>query len=885
MSAMPAGRALSFVFTDVEGSTQLWDAEPEAMTDALDRHDRVLTAAIRAQHGEVVKHTGDGLLAVFDEAAAAVSAAIDAQRALATEVWPTGRPLRVRIGVHTGLASERNGDYFGLEVSRAARIMDAGHGGQILLSEATWSAAAPGLAAEVTRRELGAHHLKGVREPEALHQVAAPGLETSFPPLRTTHLVAHNLPVERTPLVGREVDLERIDGLLSTGPVVTLTGPGGVGKSRLARAVGRAWLGRCADGVFVVGLGPVDDADLLVGRVASALGMPTDGSPVNRQMLVDYLSPLSLLLLVDDAEHLADAVVALMDDVTASAPEVRVVVTSREVLGLAGERVVAIDPLDVGPGGAAVRLFLERSDAAGAATADLDAVLALCRRLDGLPLAIELAAGNAAQLEPGQILEQLDAGLGLASRHGRSGGRWASLDDMLAWSYDLLDADHRAALRALSVFSDGFTVEQATAVLGPTADPVRTGALLADLAAASLVGRRRSEDRTDHVLLGVLRAFARDRARDEGETSTLAARHRDRFLAEAESRSWPVRCNSTRGALEAERHLDDHLRSIAHSRDEGRDDLALRALASLGAVWWMLPYADECRALLDTSPLPEDDELAAEVLLIQAATAIVSDNFVGSRTLLAEATARATGRGFGVEPMIWGFRAATELSDLSSGLALLATGRSVDVDGAWAAFFDHFEGDLYLMYGDAESARAAYDRALATYDWDEYLWWATSALSCQAMAHHLRAEDDEAIAVGRTAVDLAATEPRLLSASARAVVVACPLAAQGEVTAAAALLSTCLAAAREHRHLTWAKGEPLGGVAALAHHHGDHAIAGDLLAVVEREGLALRSPWQFALHVHYVREHATVTDEPPPSTPLALDDGVDLAEGYLAALA
>lgn len=876
----------TFVYTDLQDSTVFWEREPEPMVPAMARHDELIESAVGAAGGVVVKHTGDGILSAFGDAAAGVRAAVAMQRGLAEVAWPTSLPLRVRIGVHTGRATPHKGDYYGVEVARAARVMDAGHGGQVLVSGPAWSAAS-GVDPEVGVLALGPHVLKGLREPEELLQVVAPGLGREFPPLRAASLAVHNLPPERTPFIGREGDLERVAAALGAATVVTLAGPGGVGKSRLARAVGRERLGRDRDGVFTVDLGALDDPDLLTGRVAAVVDMPTGGEPVDRPTLVAYLAPRSLLLILNDVEHLADAVADFVDDLLAAAPALRLLLTSREALGVPGEQVVTVDPLPVDDrdptGGPAVRLFLDRVAAAGAdpdeiAVAD---VVALCRRLDGLPLAIELAAASGAHLAPAEILAQLDAGVGLGGRR-RTGGRWGSLDETLGWSYDRLDPPLQAAFRAVSVFQGEFSADRAAAVLGDGVDAVAATRLLAGLAATSLLTRHRHEGVPVHRLLGVVRDFAHGRAVEAGDAALLAERHRDRLLAEAESVDWPRRTNSTRWALALERSLDDHRAALDQATAAGRLDLVARHLSSLCGLWWVLPHADEGRERFDRLGQPDDPALAAATAMAGAAASIGGDDFVRSRELLDLAITRLDGRTLPIEPIVWGFRGVTELGRLDAGLALLDRGRVADTTSAWAPFLDHFEGDLRLMAGQVGEAHDAYDRALAAFDWDEYLWWATAGLSCQAAALHLRGEHDRSVEAGRAAVDLAAGEPRLLSTAGRAVVVAYPLAALGADAEAAELLVASLAAGREQQHLTWARGEALGGVAGLAHHRGDHDVAGTLLGFTADSGQAFRSPWQFALHVQYARQHEAVTGQAPDAAGAGIDEAVALAERYLA---
>jgi hypothetical protein len=336
--------------------------------------------------------------------------------------------------------------------------------------------------------------------------------------------------------------------------------------------------------------------------------------------------------------------------------------------------------------------------------------------------------------------------------------------------------------------------------------------------------------------------------------------------------------------LAAERALDDHRAAIDHSAAEGRPDLVVRHVSALCGLWWMLPHAEEGTQRLEVAGDPADEALGVAALMVRAAASLGSDDFAQSRELLVAATERGAGLGLSFEPLLWGFRAVTELGRQARGLAHLAVGRAADADAEWGPFLDHCEGDLRLMAGDVREALVAYDRELAASDWDEYLWFATSALSTKAVAHHLQGEHDLAVTVGQAAVDLAAAEPRLLSSTGRSVIVAYPLAAQGQVQQAAALLTSCFSTSREHAHLQWARGEPLGGVAGLAHHRGDHDVAGTLLGVTAASGQAFRSPWQFALQVHYARAHEAATGAPPTDGGLSVDQAVSLAEEYVAAI-
>ncbi len=401
MDDLPTG-TVTFLFSDIEESARAWDRAEDEMAAALARHDELLTTAIEGNRGTLVKSTGDGVMAVFGDAARAVEAAVSAQRAVADEAWPTPEPLRVRMGLHTGTAEERDGDYFGVAPTRAARIMAAAHGGQVLVSGAT----AGLLAADVDLIDLGEHPLKGLEQPEHVHQLLAPGLREDFPPLRTARVARHNLPPERNRFVGRNEELVAVQKALEERRITTLTGVGGCGKTRLAVEVARRATERFSDGVFLVDLTTVSDQELIPGTALAALSVPsnvTSGrSP--REGLLAYLAHQHLLLLLDNCEHLVDGCADLVDEIVDTCPDVTVLATSREALEVDGEQTYRVPSLGIPDDdgaameGDAVRLFVERATAVhpdfDATEENGAAVVEICRRLDGIPLAIELAAAR-----------------------------------------------------------------------------------------------------------------------------------------------------------------------------------------------------------------------------------------------------------------------------------------------------------------------------------------------------------------------------------------------------------------------------------------------------------------------------------------------------------
>ena len=368
----------TFLFTDVEGSTRRWEADPAAMDVGLAAHDKMLTATVQAHRGTVFKRTGDGVHAVFSSAADAVRAAVEAQRQLV---------LPVRMGIHSGEALEREGDYFGTTLNRCARLMDAGHGGQVLLSASTVSLVADSWGPGIALRDLGEHRLRDLSEPEHVFQVVAPDLAEDFPGLRSVDAVRHNLPVVRSSFVGRQLELEEVCERVRRGQFVTLTGIGGCGKTRLALEAAARLVEWFPQGVFLVSLAVLSDGELVGQALASALGLHLLDTDMGG--LAGYLEGRRLLIVLDNCEHLLDACAELVDGLLARCPELHMLATSREALGVDGEYIFRVPSLDLETD--AVRMFMDRANAARPGLR-LDAgngrsVAGICRRLDGIPLA------------------------------------------------------------------------------------------------------------------------------------------------------------------------------------------------------------------------------------------------------------------------------------------------------------------------------------------------------------------------------------------------------------------------------------------------------------------------------------------------------------------
>ena len=543
MSNLPAG-TVTFLFTDIEGSTRLWQEDADAMQRALGRHDEILTVAVSAHGGHVFKHTGDGMCAAFASPSAALAAAVQGQRALRREDWG-GRPaLRARMGVHTGPAEPAGDDYFGTTLNRCARVMAAAHGGQIVCTSAAESTAR-GQLDEVALRDLGEHRLRDLIEPEHLYQLEHADLDGDFPPLRSLDAHRHNLPVPRTSFIGRERELEALVDALASDRLVTVTGVGGSGKTRLALQAAADLVDGYADGVFLVELAAVIEPSAIVGQIADAMGLRGGAAPHDEQAVQRYLHSRTMLIVLDNCEHVLDGCASVCDNLLSSTRAVTVLCTSREPLALAGEHIVRIPSLGVtdtdDAGLAAVaaseagQLFADRAASVQPGYAILPshatAVAQICRRLDGIPLAIELAAARVRHLSVQQIADRLDDRFRLLTGGGRSSlPRHQTLRATLDWSHDLLSDEEQVLLRRLSVFVGWFTLEAAEGLCaGDTVEELVVFDLLGRLVDRSLVAVEEDLGETRYRLLETVRHYAQEHLVDADEAAPLRDRHRDWF--------------------------------------------------------------------------------------------------------------------------------------------------------------------------------------------------------------------------------------------------------------------------------------------------------------------------------------------------------------------
>jgi predicted ATPase len=516
---------VTFLFTDVEGSTRRWESDADAMRAALAAHDEVLRSAIQAHGGVMFKHTGDGVCAAFASPRGAVDTAVAAQRSL---------ELPVRMGLATGEAELREGDYFGAVLNRAARVMAAGHGGQILLAEST-----AGLLSGVDLVDLGPRRLRDLPTPVQVFQVRAEGLPEDFPPLRTLDPSPGNLRPHTTSFIGRESELDEVQAAVKAHRLVTLTGVGGVGKTRLALEVASRLIDEFPDGVWFFELAAVTDPAAVPDAVAAVLGITQQPGKTVSESVASALEGRARLLVFDNCEHVRDAAADLVEAILAHSATVRILATSREGLGVADEQLWPVPSLDVGAGidSAAVNLFVERARSVAprftvAEPSEAVTAVEICRRLDGIPLAIELAASRMASMTVSEVRDRLDHRFRLLVGSRRGLARHQTLRHAVAWSYDHLDDAEKALLERCSVFAGGFDLQSACAVAGlDDSDDYAVLDLLDALVRKSLLVADRSSGRTRYSMPETIRQFAEEQLAARGVAAEARSAHARYFAA------------------------------------------------------------------------------------------------------------------------------------------------------------------------------------------------------------------------------------------------------------------------------------------------------------------------------------------------------------------
>ena len=606
---VPSG-TVTFLFTDIEGSTHLAQQYPAEWDALIARHHAILHRAMRSHQGHVFEIIGDAFCVAFAEAVDALQTAVDAQRLLQAEPWAPA-PVRVRMGIFTGSAqSTDDGHYRGyLSLARAHRLMSAGHGSQVLVSSPTQELARQYLPDDLSLRDMGARRLKDLIRPERIYQLCSADLPSDFPPLKTLDAFKHNLPAQITSFIGREQEMAQVAQTIQTHRLVTLTGPGGTGKTRLAIQVAADLIDEFPDGVWLVQLASLSDPELIPRTILSAFGTNEQpGRPVV-ETLIDRLRDASLLLVVDNCEHLTTACAVLLERLLAAAPKLKIMATSREALGLHGERIWRVPSLKLPDAQhlpsvedltafEAVQLFVERAALVrpgfAATSANASPIAEICVRLDGIPLAIELAAARVNALNPDQIASRLNDRFRLLTGGSRAAlERHQTLRAAVDWSYMLLSEAERDMFQRLSVFAGGWTLEAAEAMAALNGSPQPDWLdLQAGLVSKSLV--HLNEETNRYTMLETIRQYGREKLADSGLSQTYRETHMRHFLhmaEELEPRLYNAEGAACLDLLDAD--IDNFRLALELAVESGKGETAMRFVAALNRLWFSHCYQSE----------------------------------------------------------------------------------------------------------------------------------------------------------------------------------------------------------------------------------------------------------------------------------------------------
>jgi len=725
IAELPTG-TVTFLFTDIEGSTRLWEEHPSAMRPALASHDELIASAVANNGGHLIKSTGDGAYAVFDRAVNAAATAVEAQRRFQEELFQDVGHLKVRMALHTGEADERQGDYFGPALNRAARLLGTGHGGQILVSAATWEVLGQG---DYDFIDLGEHRLRDLTRPERVHQLTYSGLPTQFAPLLSVDAHPNNLPLQLTSFVGRDQERHEIATLLEAHRLVSLTGVGGAGKTRLALQVASDLLDSSPEGAWLVELAPIKNPGLVVSQVAAPFGVreiETDSKRALVDVLSDYLSQRDLLLLLDNCEHVIEEAARVSEELLTRCPDIKILATSRGLLGVPGETLYPVPPMGLhgDPDGRedtdAMFLFVERAahvqPGFNLNDDNTEALRQITQRLDGLPLAIELAASRINVLTPSEILARLDDQLRLITSKRRGDGRHSTLEAAMDWSYDLLTPPEQTLFRELSVFAGGWSLEAVDAVSSSDEDVLEA---LGELVDQSLVEVSDQDGFRRYRLLESVRQYAASKLSTSAPDYETRRRHAEFFATLGEEGDAALKGpDQDRWSLRLKAEHDNMRSAIEWSLENEEHELALRLTSAMGWFWWLRGHWKEANRwfwrVYDATS--EADPLLRGRLVYKVASLEIQRARPGEvRPLFEEALAMFREKGSDLD-VAW---TAVFLVDVESAIEL---GReSLDLFASlgetWGEAYARFMmyGELVALASDAPHGLAEMQRAIDTF--------------------------------------------------------------------------------------------------------------------------------------------------------------------------